>query len=561
MRVVRRTLLAVFVVVLAGTAWVGVRGYLAYRHLGRVQIDASALQKALTAGDSAQARVLAARVATHAHAADRLTGDPVWALAASVPVVGRDLGVAHVVAEAVDEVAAGALPPLIQVSAMVTARPRTGTGHLLVADLHVLRGACGYLDAASRVLATADAHLADVRASGLVRPLAAAVTALHTKTAQTTATLVTANRVCIAVPAMLDAPTPKSYLLLFQNLAEARSLGGTVGAYAVVRADAGVLTLTAQGSGAGIAQFPRPVLALDPGYQVLFAGQPARFFLDTTTTPYFPDAALLAREMWRRHSGQEVDGVISVDPVALSHLLTATGPVTIPGGLTVTATNAVQALLQDVYARYPDPASQDGVFSRTTTAVFESVVAFRGPPRLLLKALAESAGQHRLLVWDSDPAVERSLAGTVVEGVPAITRRGDAPNVGVYLNEGSGSKLSWYLHDSVTLHPGTRAGRLRGLDVRIDLASGAPVGGLSRYVLGGSRDGTDRVLVLVVAPSGADVVLATVDGRPVALGSGRLHGRGAVTFAVVVAPGGRCTAVVHLLVVSTPGLDLQPLAR
>ena len=37
--------------------------------------------------------------------------------------------------------------------------------------------------------------------------------------------------------------------------------------------------------------------------------------------------------MYRRHSGDTVDGVLAVDPVVLSYLLQATGPVRVPGGV------------------------------------------------------------------------------------------------------------------------------------------------------------------------------------------------------------------------------------
>ena len=49
--------------------------------------------------------------------------------------------------------------------------------------------------------------------------------------------------------------------------------------------------------------------------------------------------------MWRANIGGRVDGVISFDPVALSYLLKATGPVKIGNGETITSDNAVSYLL------------------------------------------------------------------------------------------------------------------------------------------------------------------------------------------------------------------------
>ena len=50
---------------------------------------------------------------------------------------------------------------------------------------------------------------------------------------------------------------------------------------------------------------------------------------DVNLTPDFPTAAATAQAMWERKTGQHVDGVLSLDPVALGYILDATGPVKI----------------------------------------------------------------------------------------------------------------------------------------------------------------------------------------------------------------------------------------
>ena len=49
--------------------------------------------------------------------------------------------------------------------------------------------------------------------------------------------------------------------------------------------------------------------------------------------------SLRRREMYRRRTGTTVDGVIAADPVALSYLLRATGPITLSSGASMTAEN------------------------------------------------------------------------------------------------------------------------------------------------------------------------------------------------------------------------------
>ena len=74
----------------------------------------------------------------------------------------------------------------------------------------------------------------------------------------------------------------------------------------------------------------------------MFGDQIAVFVQDVTLTPQFPRAAELARAMWERATGTQVDGVLATDPVALGHLLERSVPVDLPDGTTVTGENAAR---------------------------------------------------------------------------------------------------------------------------------------------------------------------------------------------------------------------------
>jgi len=72
-----------------------------------------------------------------------------------------------------------------------------------------------------------------------------------------------------------------------------------------------------------------PTLPLDPEQQQIYSGRLGKYMQDVNLTPDFPTAASTAQAMWERKTGQRVDGVISIDPIALSYILEATGPVKI----------------------------------------------------------------------------------------------------------------------------------------------------------------------------------------------------------------------------------------
>ena len=68
---------------------------------------------------------------------------------------------------------------------------------------------------------------------------------------------------------------------------------------------------------------------------------------DTNLTPDFPRAAALIDAMQKRAFGTDIDGVISVDPVVLSAVLRATGPVKVGDNL-LNAHNIMPFLLKQV---------------------------------------------------------------------------------------------------------------------------------------------------------------------------------------------------------------------
>ena len=73
-------------------------------------------------------------------------------------------------------------------------------------------------------------------------------------------------------------------------------------------------------------------------------------------SPHFPYAAQLMLSMWQRQFGQKLDGVIAIDPVALSYLLAVTGPVKLADGSSVTSANVADLMMRSIYVKWPLPA-------------------------------------------------------------------------------------------------------------------------------------------------------------------------------------------------------------
>jgi Protein of unknown function (DUF4012) len=232
--------------------------------------------------------------------------------------------------------------------------------------------------------------------------------------------------------------------------------------------------------------------------------------------------------------------VFATDPVALSYLLRATGPVDMPEGEALTADNAVRILLSEAYAKYPDPAKQDEYFAKAARAIFEALIKGQGDPKAMISELARAAGERRLLLWSNDQAEEQALSGTVLEGrLPTDTA--DDPTVGVFLNDGSGGKLSYYLTQAAELSVGDCADDgNRELHLKLTLGSTAPTGNLPDYVTGLALSGdkyTSRTNVMIFSPTGGGVVGATLNGKEVEFGTGLERDRGVAVLTVDLPPG------------------------
>src|SRR5205814_1553906 len=125
----------------------------------------------------------------------------------------------------------------------------------------------------------------------------------------------------------------------------------------------------------------------------------------------------------------------------------ATGPLAMPTGPALGADNAVRLLLADAYARMTSTVDKDDYFTAAARTVFTALSEGRAEPRTALAALARAAGERRLLVWSAHEDEERELAGTVLEGALPLAD-GATPTVGVFLNDGSGAKLDYYLRNT-----------------------------------------------------------------------------------------------------------------
>lgn len=552
-RVVRRlatAALAMVCLIVFGAAYVGLGLVKARDHLQQGAVLTQQLRQQVMRGDLQAATATLAQLSQETAGARSDTGGTWWRLSLRSPGVGDDLWAVRTVAIALDDVVRDGLAPLIGAAGLLSVG--TLTPQRARFDLKRLEAAIPLLSASYVAVRRARDRVAAIPTASLMAEVRTAVVELTAALDRAAAVTGTAALAARLLPALLGADGPRVILVLFQNPAEVRATGGMPGAYVVIRAKHGVIDVIDQGTAAaGLATFDHPVLALDPMLTKLYSERMGVYPADINLSPHFPTAAKLAREMYRLRSGRTVDSVLATDPVALSYLLTTLGPVPVLGGPTLTSKNAVGVLLSDTYARPGTSTQQDKYFAAAAMATFEALMNRPLQPADLLDPLARAAGERRILFWSADPVEQQAVSGTVLGGV-LPTSDGAQPTVGVFLNDGSGAKLGYYLTQSADLAvvDGCRADGRRRLKLRVVLGSTAPKSGLPPYVLGLGLAGdpyTVRTVVAVYGSTGGAMSGIALDGKQAPFGSGRDRRRPVGIVAVDLKPGTERTLEVDLL--------------
>ncbi|WDZ83075.1 DUF4012 domain-containing protein [Micromonospora cathayae] len=530
-----RGLLAGLVVVtllLATVGWVGFRARQTRGYLLSAAELARDLGGQVVGGDADRARRTLAALQEQAAAARAATEGPSWSLGRRVPVAGDDLTAVRQIAVAVDELARRAFPRLLGVE-LTTLLPRDGR-----LDLSALRSAERELAGADAVVRENVTRLHGVSTGGLAADVRSALTGLRGEVDRLAGVTGAASRGAALLPRLLGADEARDYLLVSQNLAELRATGGMFGAYTVIRAEGGRVRIVKQGTAAQLGPFTPPLPGISPEMRGLYTDLPGIYPADVNLTPHFPTAAALYRDMVRRRTGTTVDGVLAIDPVALSYLLAATGPVQVPGFGQLTGGTVVRELLADSYLRL-DLNEQDDFFARSAAAIFDAFLTRAVEPRGLLSAFNRSIAERRILLWSAHPEEQREIGESRIAGT--LPEREDRPTVGVFLNDGSGAKLGYYLKPNASLTVGgCRPDGRRELRLTVSLRSSVPRSGLTSSVLGLARAGDPyvvRTLVNVFSPAAGTVVRVRLDGAETPVGSGTERSRRVVIANVEVAPG------------------------
>lgn len=407
----------------------------------------------MISGDSEGAKATAAQLASLTADAREQTDDDLWKSLEWVPVAGPNLHAVRVAAAVTDDLVRDALTPATGLS-LDALKPTDGAIDLagITAMQDVVAQTAKAVDNASKDLESIDRDALIDQVDTALDKLTGAIDELQPM-------LGPASEILGVLPEALGAEKPRHYLMIFQNNAESRGTGGNPAALVMIDVDKGKISIGQQASSMDFKNArPDPVMALNPETEALYGDKVGRWIPDATMTPDFTETAAIMRAWWAEEFGTPIDAVISFDPVALSYLLEATGPATVPNDpievdgyevrlldepLTLTAENAVHFLLNEVYWEYK-PKAQDAIFAASARSVFDVITSGAANPKTLVDGLTRAIDEGRLMY---QPATEKEaeLVGESKLAGKLPSTNNQATTLGAYVNDFTTSKLDYYV--------------------------------------------------------------------------------------------------------------------
>lgn len=545
-RTVRWVLSATLLVLVGWAAWSALELRTVRQASLAAAESADATAQAGRDRDSTAARLHADRLAEHTSTAAAAARSVPLRLAARLPLLGGDLRAVQTVTDVTSRIAEQTVRPLVD-----AAQPLLDGDGL---DPQTLRTLAPTAQAAHEVARDAHQEVTGIDSSALHEPVRSQVGVAAAQIARLEELTADAADATRLVPPMLGADEPRTYLLAFQNLAEARPTGGIIGSWAEVQVRDGDLRLLDSGSNNDLGHLDAGGFEVDDEARALWGADLARS-QNFNLTPHFPRAAELLSQLWQTTGRQAPDGVVSIDPVVLQQVLADTGPLDVAGGPTLTGENTAEWLMNGVYEVHGGGTDErDTYLQRVTAGVFERLADEDGA-RVFAELLQNSSIRRHVMVWSAEPGEQQFLERMGVAGaLPEPT----ADKIGVFVTNVDASKLDHYLRRDLTVEQDCDAS---GAGARLTLRNRAPRK-VHPYVgshLGdGSPQGatTHRVIVSWYLAPGRGVRSLERDGDTQAFAVGRDRGWTVVSATVDVPHGAQVTLDLDLQGDRTPIADV-----
>ena len=514
----------------------GVSGFMLFNSAKTVKSQAKetveivgGLKDKVTSGDFSTLPDDAKKIGELCGSMKKETSSPVWTMASFIPVYGSDINAARTMVDALSDVSSGALVPMADNLAQATPGKLFQDGAINVSALQAVADSLSdsskvFKSANEKIQGIGDTHIAQVtelvdKAKDGFAVLDGAVDA--------------AEKVAPVLPQMLGANgQTRNYLVYAMNNVEIRACGGFGGSQGLISVTDGQMSIGDFVPRIGLSE-DEAVESVDEEDEALFGDHSNLYNSGNTYSPDWPRNSQRVAALWKSQYGQDVDGVVGIDPVFLQYLLGLVGNVSLPDGTVVDGTNAAKVLMHDVYWNYPVEES-DGIFASVASAAFDKILGGIGDVDVtkLVGAFERGAEEGRLIAWMRNDDEQNAIKEMGIDAsLPDPDDPSADPVAGVYFNNLSFSKLDWYLNADTQIGQGVKNGdgtcSYRITVTLTNIMTQEEAGKLPDYVAasasGAARD-DERLYVSLFAPTGGNISDLTVEGTQFGLGAATWHG-------------------------------------
>ncbi|MFZ4719503.1 MAG: DUF4012 domain-containing protein [Ilumatobacteraceae bacterium] len=353
-----------------------------------------------------------------------------------------------------------------------------------------------------------------------------------------------------AAPGLLGSDRPRQYFVAFSTPAETRGIGGFIGNYAILTTDKGAISMSGFGRSDDL-RLDAPADGMDITLPDDFARRYGPFnfvgangqvepmaWKNIGVSPDFPTMTDITTQMWKATYGNDIDGLILLDPFTVAQMLNYTGPQTIDGyDQPITSDNAADFILRTQYLVLPQTERVDALAQLAKQTIDSLLGGAMPSPMTAAKELGPLVQEHRLMMFTTDPAEQRMFDAVGLSGrFPLQTQKAA---FAVNFQNAAPNKMDAYLAHQVTATQRTDDDLgIDVVDVTLTLTNTGKPDGLTDYVAGNSSGlprGTIYDYLSVYGTVG--VVDAVVDGKPLAIDTDQELGAVVASTYLELAPG------------------------
>lgn len=247
------------------------------------------------------------------------------------------------------------------------------------------------------------------------------------------------------------------YLLVAQNSAEIRALGGFPGQAGRVTVRDGVLKILDFSSiykvlpGSG---FPDEV-------ELKLFGSAMKANRDACANPHFPTVASRWADDYARLGRGKLAGVVSITPGIIRDLLEVTGEITLLDDTVINSENGVRYLENELYLKYlnvKDSKNEkftDKIFADAAMRLLKAIMSDLSVEKIVkcISVFEKHCTDRVIMLWLADEEGEQIIRSLGIDG--GYNEDPTHPQLGIYFSNIAASKLGWYLDIEPEIGEGT----------------------------------------------------------------------------------------------------------